>query len=164
LFDRPVMLPPGRARLATRPMATGSYPNTKAIGIAEVACLSVGAALSFVTMTSTLSRTNSAAISAMRSGRPSDHRCSMAMVRPSIQPSSRSRATKAAVHGAQAVASPPRNPIVGSLADRCARAASGHAATAPPINAMNSRRLTRSPRRRGATSQSAPRGRVPLRS
>ena len=49
-----------------------------------------------VTMTSTLSRTNSAAISAKRSLRPSAQRYSIATVRPSIQPSSRSRCTKAA--------------------------------------------------------------------
>src|SRR5262249_6903348 len=41
----------------------------------------------------------------------------------------------------------PKNPIVGSLPACCARAASGHTA-APPSSAMNSRRFTRSPRRR----------------
>ena len=55
-----------------------------------------------VTMTSTLSRTNSAAISAKRSLRPSAQRYSIATVRPSIQPSSRSRCTKAATHWLQA--------------------------------------------------------------
>src|SRR2546422_4154247 len=39
-----------------------------------------------------------------------------------------------------------RNPITG-VAGCCARAASGHAATAPPRGAMNARRLTRSPHR-----------------
>jgi hypothetical protein len=34
------------------------------------------------------------------------------------------------------------------IADCCARAASGHAAAEPPTSVMNSRRLTRSPRRR----------------
>ena len=33
----------------------------------------------------------------------------------------------------------------------CARAASGHAAAAPPSSVMNSRRFTRSPRRRGSS-------------
>ena len=41
-----------------------------------------------------------------------------------------------------------RNPITG-IAGCCARAASGHAAAAPPSSVMNSRRFTRSPRRRG---------------
>ena len=102
-----------------------------------------------VTMTSTLSRTNSAAISAKRSLRPSAQRYSIATVRPSIQPSSRSRCTKAAIHGLQAEGVlAPRNPMVGSLLGCCARAASGHAA-APPSSVMNSRRFIRSPRRRG---------------
>jgi hypothetical protein len=35
----------------------------------------------------------------------------------------------------------PRNPMVGGLPAFCARAASGHAATAPPSSAMNSRRF-----------------------
>ena len=39
-----------------------------------------------VTMTSTLSRTNSAVISAYRSARPSDQRTSSARLRPSVQP------------------------------------------------------------------------------
>ena len=41
-----------------------------------------------------------------------------------------------------------RNPITG-IAGCCARAASGHAAAAPPSSVMNSRRFIRSPRRRG---------------
>jgi hypothetical protein len=49
-------------------------------------------------MTSTLSRANSAAISTKRSGRLSAQRYSIVAVRPSIQPSSRSRCTNAPVH------------------------------------------------------------------
>src|SRR5213080_3041439 len=52
------------ARLATRPLATGSIATAKTIGMTDVACLTVGTALPTVTMTSTFSRTNSAAISA----------------------------------------------------------------------------------------------------
>src|SRR5215472_1582595 len=64
------------------------------------------------------------------------------MVRSSIQPSSRSRWTKAAVHWLMAEAVPaPKNPMVGGFADCCARAASGHAAAAPPSSVMNSRLL-----------------------
>ena len=98
-IDRPVTLPPGRARLATRPVPTGSAAIAKTIGMTDVACFAaMTAAVPAVTMTSTLSRTNSAAISAKRSLRPSAQRYSIATVRPSIQPSSRSRCTKAAVH------------------------------------------------------------------
>src|SRR6516165_11859127 len=38
-FMTPVMLPPGRLRLATIPEATGSMPSSKTIGIVEVAAL-----------------------------------------------------------------------------------------------------------------------------
>ena len=34
--DTPVIFPPGRLRLATRPEAIGSIPRTKTIGIVEV--------------------------------------------------------------------------------------------------------------------------------
>jgi hypothetical protein len=61
-------------------------------------------------------------------------------VRPSFQPSSRRRCTKAAVHWLQAEDMPgPKNPITG-VADCCARAASGQATAAPPSREMNSRR------------------------
>jgi hypothetical protein len=73
-IDRPVTLPPGRTKLATRPLPTGSPAAAKTIGITDVACF---AATTFagvdVTMTPTLSRTNSAAIWAERSLRPSAH-------------------------------------------------------------------------------------------
>jgi hypothetical protein len=64
-IENPVMLPPGRARLATTPVPSGSEEIAKTIGMSEVACLA--AAPPTVSMTSTLSRTNSAAISASRS-------------------------------------------------------------------------------------------------
>src|SRR2546426_1507268 len=62
-YDTPVTLPPGRARLVTRPMTTGSPPiPTPTIGIAWVVFLAarVGAP-DPTTMTSTLRRTSSAA-------------------------------------------------------------------------------------------------------
>ena len=104
-----------------------------------------------VTMTSTLSRTNSAAISAKRSLRPSAQRYSIATVRPSIQPSSRSRCTKAAVHGSELEGVlAPRNPMVGSLpaAARAPRAASSRRAAeqrdelAPPHSITSSARAS----------------------
>jgi len=97
-----------------------------------------------VMMISTLSRTNSAAISARRSSRPSAQRYPIATVRPSIQPSSRSRCTKAATHSLAAERVLwPKKPMVGSFADCCARAASGHAAAqrddlAPPHSITSS--------------------------
>ena len=147
--DRPVILPPGRARLTTKPLPSGSSAKAKTIGMTDVACFAARTAAPPVTMTSTLSRTNSAAMSAKRSLRPSPQRYSIATVRPSIQPSSRSRCTKAAVHWfwAEGVVVP-KNPIVGSLPACCARAASGQEAATPPSSVMNSRRLIQSPRLR----------------
>src|SRR5262245_37747466 len=67
----------------------------------------------------------------------------MATVRPSIQPSSRRRRSKAATQSLQPEnVLAPKKPIIGSLPDCCARAASGHAAAAPPSSVMNSRRFT----------------------
>jgi hypothetical protein len=37
-FVKPLVLPPGRARLATKPRSTGSLTPVKAIGIVRVAC------------------------------------------------------------------------------------------------------------------------------
>src|SRR5215472_5811574 len=66
--DRPVTLPPGRASDATRPVPTGSPANAKTIGITDVVCFAAATCgVPDVTMTSILSRTNSAAISAARS-------------------------------------------------------------------------------------------------
>src|SRR5262249_19714080 len=139
-----VTLPPGRTRLATKPPPTGSAATAKTIGMSDVACFAARTAPPAVTMTSTLSRTNSAAISAKRSPRPSAQRYSIAMVRPSLQPSSRSRWTKAATNRLQvAGVVAPRNPIVGSFPACCARAPSGQAATPPSSVMMNSRRFIR---------------------
>ena len=55
---------PVRARLATRPLPTGSVDTANTIGMIHVACFAAGTPDAVVTMTSTLSRTNSAANSA----------------------------------------------------------------------------------------------------
>jgi hypothetical protein len=163
--DRPVTLPPGRARLATSPLSRGSATVAKTIGMTEVACFTANTGGPAVTMTSTLSRTNSAAISAKRSERPSAQRTSIATVRLSIQPSSRSRCTKAATHWPPVEGVVPcRHPMVGSFPVCCARAASGHEATAPPSKVTNSRRpVIRSPRRRGRATSTVHRGLSPWR-
>src|SRR5262245_3992091 len=114
-FDRPVTLPPGRASDATTPVPTGWPAVGNTIGMTDVACFAaITAGVVDATMRSTLSRTNSAAISAKRSARPSPQRYSMATVRFSIQPSSRSRCTKAATRwlSTKGVAEP-KNPTVG---------------------------------------------------
>ena len=65
----PVMLPPGLLRLATRPVATGSAPMWKTIGMDDVAAFaaSAGGTEPLVTMTATLRATNSAANAGNRS-------------------------------------------------------------------------------------------------
>src|SRR5262249_39337110 len=76
----PVALPPGRLRLATRPIFTGSAPMTKTMGIVSVAALaaSVAAVLPGVTMAVTRRRTSSAARAGRRSFWPSAQRYSIA--------------------------------------------------------------------------------------
>jgi hypothetical protein len=54
-------------------------------------------------------------MSLARSEFPSAQRYSIVKLFPSIQPSSRRRVTKAAVHGLQTVASAPSTPINGRL-------------------------------------------------
>src|SRR6266851_5666923 len=144
--DRPVTLPPGRARLAARPLPTGSFANARTIGIVDVACFAATPAPPEVTMTSTLSRANSAAISPKRSLRPSAQRYSIATVLPSTQPSSRSRCTNAGTQSFQTEGVVvPRNPMVGSFAGCCACARPAAVATNRP--AMNIRRLMCPPSR-----------------
>ena len=141
--DNPVTLPPGRARLAIMPVPTGSLASANTMGITDVTCFVAGTARPDVTITSTLSRTSSAAISAKLSLRPCAQCISIRTVRPSIQPSSFSRCTNVAVHWFQAKGvAVPKNPMVGSFAACCARAASGHAITALPSSVMNSRRFS----------------------
>jgi hypothetical protein len=97
-------------------MPTGSPYSGSTIGIVDVACFDAKSAGPAVTMASTLSRTNSDAISVARLLLPSAQRYSIATVRPSSHPRLRSCWTKAAVYGLQTEAeAPPKNPIVGNL-------------------------------------------------
>src|SRR5215468_7050158 len=70
VIDRPVTLPPGRARLATRPVLRGSATVANTIGMTEVAFFAAKTGGPDVTMTSTFSRTNSAATSRKTLGAP----------------------------------------------------------------------------------------------
>jgi len=132
------------------PVATGSPMIADTIGMTAVACFAATTGgVAYVTMTSTLSLTNSAAISAKRSPRPSAQRYSIARLRPSTQPSSCSRCTKAATHRFMVEGVlVPKKPIVGSFPTCCARAASGHVVAAPPTTPKNSRRRMSIPRLR----------------
>jgi hypothetical protein len=155
--DRPVTLPPGRDRLATRPVPTGSVCKANTMGMTVVACFAaMTGPPDHVIMTSTLSRTKSAAISAKRSVRPSAQRYSIATFRFSIQPSSRSRCTKAATHwlAADGVAAP-KKPMVGSFVC-CARATSGQPVAALPRTPRKSRRLMLHPQTRDRNGSNEP--------
>ncbi len=88
--DNPVIFPPGRARLATKPVPTGSLSCTMTMGIVEVASLAERVVVRPAeTMMSTLRRTSSAASAGRRSSFPSAYRYSMTMFFPSTYPSSR---------------------------------------------------------------------------
>jgi hypothetical protein len=92
------MFPPGRARLATKPLPTGSLTCAMTIGIVVVtsfvARVDVGPP---ATMTSTLRRASSAPRSGSRSNFPSAYRHSMTMFLPSTYPCSRKPCRKASV-------------------------------------------------------------------
>ena len=107
--DSPVTLPPGRARLATKPVPTGSAAAAKTIGMIDVACFAARTTgVPEVTMTSTLSRTNSAAISAQRSlrPRPSDTRSRRCGPRSSRAPAAAARRRRSTGSVAEAELAP----------------------------------------------------------
>ena len=117
---------------------TPATANT--MGIVEVTCLTACTAVPEVTITSTFRCTNSRAISAKRSLRPPAHLYSMATVRPSTQPSSRSLPSNAKVHWLHAERDAgPRKPIV--FSGDCDHAICGHAAAAPPSSVTTPRRF-----------------------
>ena len=82
-WDSPVTFPPGRARLATSPVATGSPAIAITIGIVVVASFAAKTPTLWVTITSTFRRTSSFASSGRRSCFPSLHRYSSATFLPS---------------------------------------------------------------------------------
>ena len=167
-IDRPVTLPPGRARLATRPLPTGSPAIAKTIGMTEVACFAAidrrGPA-----------RDDDIDLEPDELGRDLGEALA-ASLRPAIL--DRDGATLDPAEFAQPLhksgdpcgsgptaCRAPRNPMVGSFPACCARAASGQAAAPRPRQgAMNSRRFIRSPRRRARAASADGRGRAPWRS
>src|SRR5215510_3576654 len=86
---KPVALPPGLARLDTKPPATGSKTCTKTIGTVRVCCSNVAKTDEPAEkMTSGASATNSAVSLRTRTGSPAGQRMSICKLRPSLQPSS----------------------------------------------------------------------------
>ena len=83
--DKPVIFPPGRDKLATKPVPTGSSSWVMTMGTVVVAFLAGRVAASPpVTMTSTFRRTSSAASAGSRSKFPSLPRHSMIRLFPSM--------------------------------------------------------------------------------
>jgi hypothetical protein len=79
-----VTLPPGRARLLTSLLVTGSDADVKTMGMVLVACLAASAAgVTAATMTSILSAVSSAAAAEARSSDPPTYRLSITKSRPS---------------------------------------------------------------------------------
>jgi len=138
----PVMLPLGCAKRGTRPLPTGSATNPITMGIVVVACLAARAAgVAEAKMRSTLRLTRPTASSRRRSCFPSASRTSMAMFRPSTQPSWRSPSRNASKCGEPEAADPnSKYPIRNVFEGGCASAASDVARRLPPIPAMNARR------------------------
>ena len=140
----PVRLPPGRLRLATRPRATGSFPWRRRSARSRLAAL-CGA----LRRSAAPTRRRPPGVQQARLPAPETIELT---VRPAVFDRDVSTFDKAAFRsdpGGTPPASirrrrvdlPLRNPITG-IAGCCARAASGHAAAAPPSSVMNSRRFT----------------------
>src|SRR5947208_16647179 len=132
--DSPVMFPPSRARLATKPEPTGSLSHAMTIGLVPVAPLAGRVAVGPLDrMTSTLRRTSSAARSGSRSNFPSAHRYSMTMLFPSTYPSSRRPCRNASVRGEiEEGETALRNPIRETFFGCCASAAELNAKSMVP--------------------------------
>ena len=140
----PVTLPPGRLRLATRPSLTGSSPVAKTIGIVVVAALAASAAGVLPPVD------DHGHLAADQIGRQRRQPVVLAL-RPAIFDRDVAALDVAGSRSGPGGTRPRacancggmlamRNPITG-IAGCCARAASGHAAAAPPSSVMNSRRL-----------------------
>src|SRR5713226_16007 len=125
----PVMLPAGRAKLSINPTPTASPTPTNTIGMVLVAFFAAKAAgvLQAEKMTSTLSRTRSAARAGRPSYFPSAHRYSVVKFWPSIQPNSRRPTLKASNdgEGPEGAEKGDRMPIRQTFPADCASAARG---------------------------------------
>jgi hypothetical protein len=153
---KPVVLPPGRAKLSTRPAPTGSFALGNTIGTVRLTCCnSLTVPPVPATIASGASATNSAAFLRMLSRKSAPpQRVSIRRLRPSVQPNSRRPWRSATISdcptgfSGDAISTPMRRIRSGC----CARAASGQmaaeAAAAPPRPAINSRRLMASPNAR----------------
>ena len=141
---KPVALPPGRGRVATKPAPTGSGVCVKTTGTVRVACSNGPTTVPpEARMTSGASATNSAAYLRVSTSLPPDQRASIRTLQPSVQPNCCSPCTNAARRAWPSASSAPKlmsTPMRRIRSGCCAPTASGHVA-APPRSVMNSRRL-----------------------
>ena len=138
ILENPVTLPPGRARLATRPSPTGSPAFAITMGMEVVAFFAANAdGPDVATIRSTLRRTKSAASSGRRSDFCSANRYSRVIFFPSIHPSllssCRNASTRAALPEAVLTS---RKPMRRIFPGCCA------SATAPPKANVRARAKT----------------------
>ena len=162
---KPVRLPPGRARLATRPAATGRRHRRRRSGSSRLHLWPpLSATPALATITSTLRPTKSAANAGNRSYCPSAQRYSIATFCPSMiagfaqslsERGHKRRRRRRATHCRES-----RSPASPSAARE------GRAPTviAPPRTRTSSRRLIRSPHRRVPAGSAAVRYRAAWRS
>ena len=139
-------LPPGRGKLATKPLPTGSATFAKMMGMVRVCCSSAAVVgVLDERMRSGCSATSSFANRCIDSASGAAQRVSIRMLRPSVHPSFWSPSPerrdaglsfRVALGIRHQHADPPHP------SGCCARAASGHAAAAPPSSVMNSRRAS----------------------
>ena len=145
ITTKPVALPPGRARLATKPLPTGSARIAKTMGMVRVSCNSA-AVVGVVCerMRSGCSATSSFANRCVDSGSAAIHqRVSVRKLRPSTQPNFCSSCTNdASCDWGFPNCSPASPSVHRSAASPRAAAPAQRAATPPPLPSvnMNSRR------------------------
>src|ERR1700738_3195449 len=145
---KPVVLPPGRARLSTRPLPTGSTAIANTIGIVRVACCNTAVeGVVVARMTSGASATNSAAcLRCLSILLAAPQRMSIRTLRPSVQPNCCSpckNASNRACPSESSLGEFMSTPMRRMRSPSCVRAASGHAAAAaPPRRVMKSRRAS----------------------
>ena len=78
IYEKPVMFPPGRAKLATKPCPAGSFTTEKTIGMLRVASLSAArTGVPVAAITSGGEVINSATCCWMRAISPLANRCSI---------------------------------------------------------------------------------------
>src|SRR6516164_3912704 len=155
---KPVMLPPGRERLSTKPAPTGSGTSANTIGKVRVTWYNTITLMVFsAKTTSGASATNSCAYLRARSATFSCQRMSIRTLRPSLQPNCCKACWNAATRAWPYGSSAARFMSTPMRSGCCARAASGHVTAAPPSVVIKVRRVvTRSPRRRGRAASAPP--------